>query len=91
MRAVDAAQRLRRIAHPSRQSRARWDPGTARLAPGPSLRNERWLRMTSAFQLASALGKRVSKSSRPTHSGVTVMRTIEEISVRSWLSQVCAS
>lgn len=26
-------------------------------------------------QLASALGKRVSKSSKPTHSGVTVMRT----------------
>jgi len=34
-------------------------------------------------QLASALGKRVWKSSRPTHSGVMVIRTIEEIMERS--------
>ena len=40
----------------------------------------RWLPET---QLASALGKRVWKSSSPTHSGVTVMRTMEEIIVRS--------
>jgi hypothetical protein len=42
-------------------------------------------------QLASALGKRVWKSSRPTHSGVTVIRTIEVTSVRNCFSQPSAS
>jgi hypothetical protein len=37
-------------------------------------------------QPASALGKRVWKSRRPTHSGVMVMRTTEEIKLRKWLT-----
>ena len=40
-------------------------------------------------QPANALGNRFWKSSRPTHWGVIVMRTIEEIIVRSWLTQAC--
>lgn len=37
-------------------------------------------------QPASALGKRDLKSSSPTHSGVIVIRTIDEIIPRNWVS-----
>jgi len=54
---------------------------------GDALKIWRMIKLPPHHQDDRALGKRVWKSSRPTHSGVTVIRTMFEIMLRSFSTQ----